>query len=206
MSSMNELNAIVEESLKKHAGLSIKELNKNITHTLENRLSFSIIIPARYRDAKRSFQKAYFQELLTLNLGNISKAAEKAQLNRRQIHRICNDAKIDQKEIRRLMIKPYNYLKQNIQEIIEEKIELAKDLLNEKKVEKAYKKMPKIAENITEFMEERILPYDEALITFETHYFLEILKISDNDSKKAAKIAGISERSVLRKIKELGVA
>ena len=203
---MEELNSIVEGSLKKHAGISIKELNKTITQTLENRLSFSIILPVTYKAAKRSFQKAYFQELLTLNLGNISKAAKSANLNRRQIHRICIDSGINPKEIRRQMIKPYNYLKENIQDIVEEKIESVKNSITKTEINKVYKKIPKIADNITEFMEEKISPYDEALMTFEKHYFKEILKITNNETSKAVKITGLSERQILRKIRELSIA
>jgi len=203
---MEELNSIVEDSLKKHAGISIRELNKTITQTLENRLSFSIILPISYKAAKKIFQKSYFQELLTLNHGNISKAAERAGLNRRQIHRICNGAGINSKEIRSQMLKPYNYLKENIQDIVEEKIETSKNSINEADRDKVYKKIPKIADNITEFIEERISPYDEAIIAFERHYFSEILKSTDKDTKKAAKIAGLSERQILRKIREFAIA
>jgi DNA-binding NtrC family response regulator len=203
---MAQLNLIVEETLKKHAGISIKELNRSITQTLENRLSSSILIPIKYKDAKKIFQKAYFQEILILNLGNISKAAEKAKLNRRQIHRICIDAGINQKDIREQMIKPYNYLKQNIQEVIEDKMDKLKDSINKDNVDKLYKKMPLIAENITEFIEERIEPYDEAFLAFERHYFTEILRLSDNKAEKAAEISGLSTRSILRKMQTLEIA
>ncbi len=203
---MVELNSIVEEVINKHAGVSIKELNKTISYTLENRLSSFSLTNLKYKDAKKSFQKAYFQELLTLNLGNISKAAKKAGLNRRQIHRICSEVGIDQKDIRRQMLKPYNYLKQNIQEIIEERIEFSKDSINKLSVDKIYKKMPKIADNITEFIEDRIEPYDDAILTFEKHYFQEILIIANNSPNKAAEMAGLSKRSILRRMQTLEIA
>lgn len=202
---MNELNKIVDENLKKHIGASIKELNESLTSSLENRLSFSIPLLIKYKDAKHIFQKAYFTELLTLNHGNISKAAIIANLNRRQIHRICQELNIDSNEIRTNMLKPYNYLKQNVQDIIEEKVDSFKDVIHPDKIGKFYKNINEVSENITNQIDITLPTYDDAFQSFEENYFKGILNSVKNDISEAKTISGLSTRSILRKMKEFGI-
>lgn len=200
---MNALNSIVDDALRKHAKLSDNRINKTLIASLENRLSSTIILPSTYKEAKKAFQRAYFQELLTLNLGNISKAAQTAGLNRRQIHRICSEVGVDLKNIRTTLVKPYNYLKQNVQDLIEEKIEATRE---KNKFSSIYKNMPKISEEVAGFLEQKKESYGDALNSFEKHYFSGILKLADNDVDKASRIAELSERSIQRRMKELAIA
>ena len=201
---MSKLNAILEENIKRKLGVSIKELNKSLISSLENRLSSSILLTI-YKDAKKAFQKAYFEELLTFNHGNISKAARIANLNRRQIHRICIDAGVEVREIRREMLKPYYYLKQNIEDITEQKINEFRNEIKPERLTKIYKNIPQFSQNIIEFIDEKTQSYEEALETFEKRYFEQVLETAKGNTLKAAEIAGISERSIVRKIKALQI-
>lgn len=200
---MPELNSIVEKSIKTHAGIIEKELNESIIFGLENRLLSSVYILTKYKDAKKSFRKTYFLELLTLHHGNIKRASMIAGIDRRQIHRICQALKIDTEDIRQKLIKPHNYLKQNIQEIVEQKVSLYKNsnALSDEKLEKLYKKIPLISEMITTDIDKNIKTYDDAFSEFEENYFKELLNRTNNDLNIAKELSGLSMKTISRKIK-----
>ena len=200
---MSKLNSIVEQTLKSNTGINDSVLNNSILFGLEKRLLSSVQILTNYKDAKRSFQKAYFSELLTLNHGNIKSASKIAGMDRRQIHRICKTLNLDTKNIRENLIKPYNYLKQNIQDVVEQKIELYKSSIKQDTFDSLYKKIPTISEDITLHIEKNSKTYDEAILEFEKDYFLELMRRSNNNFSLAEELSGLSIKSINRKLKAI---
>ena len=203
---MNELNTIIEKTFKKYIGVSIKELNETLAHSIDNRMIESVSGKIPFKLAKNSFLKQYFTELLTFCHGNISKAAIIAQINRRHIHRLCNELSLDITNFRENMIKPYLYLKENVATVIEKEVENFSESIHPNKIKTIYSNINKISKKITDVVEHRIASFDDAIHAFESNYFTSVMRLSGFDTSVAANMAEISERSIHRKIKELQIS
>lgn len=195
---MSELNSIVESGLKKHLKVIDNNLKDSIVSGIENRLTSNISLFLKYKDAKKMFQRIYFIDLLTLNHGNIKRASSIAKMDRRQIHRICTELNIDTKNIRQTLIKPYNYMKQNVQDIIEQKLELYSQGNN---INTYYKNIPKLTDAITLEIDKTPKSYDESFSDFENDYFKELMDRSNKNLVLAEELSGLSQKSISRKIK-----
>ena len=182
---MAQLIGIVKKALKRH-GITISELNKTLVQSLENRLTNPVLPLMKFKDAKKALQRAYFSELLTLNLGNISKAAQQANLNRRHIHRICTELEIDVDKIRDTMIKPSYYMTESVQEIIEENVDNFKEEIKPNKLVEIYTNLGEISKAVAQSIDTEIPTYEEVIESFEKEYFEAIFKETENNIERAA--------------------
>ncbi len=197
---MKNISSIVDIALKKHLKDDIPELNYKLSNNLEVRLFPSSSL-RRFKEAKRFFLKNYLTDLLVLNLGNVSMAAKKANLNRRHLHRILNDLEINPEEHRREMIKPSEYLKNNIHNILEDSL----TGFGLEKVKSVYSNLIDISSIIAENMN-YCMSFEEAMELFEKDFFTKVLKENNYDVQKTADAIDISERTLYRKISKLNLA
>lgn len=195
---MKTISSLVEDVLKKYSDTSLEVLTRNLSSTLEFRLLFNIDFGQPFRIAKKEFIKNYFIDLLTLNLGNVSRVAEAANLNRRHVHRLLNELDINPGIQRKEMLKPYYYLKENIQQIFENVPDQFKNASDQKKIED----VSEIFANNTE----DTLSYEEAMQIFEKEYIQKALEEHDFDILETADSIKLSERTLYRKINKLSIA
>ena len=120
-----DVEHIVDDAIKPVLGVSIDELNKDISEKLEKSplASFDIDIKLKFKAAKKRFKQQFLRRLLRTSYGNISLVAKKAGVDRRSIHRIVKDAGIDVGKMREEMIKPYQIRQKAVEGIIENVLE-----------------------------------------------------------------------------------
>jgi DNA-binding NtrC family response regulator len=199
---MKNISSVVERAVKKHLLQDIPDLKYNISTNLEFRLVFPIDTSKSFKQAKKNFLKNYLNDILTLSLGNISMAARKANLNRRHLHRIISELDINPETHRKELLKPAQYLKDNIQNILEE------TLLNfkpDEKLRNVYSNLEQISETLAEDMDES-MSYEEAIELFEKEFLGKVLKENNYNISKTAEVLDMSERTLYRKISKLNLA
>lgn len=196
---MQSISSLVEKVLKKHN--TLPKLKEDISTNLEFRLLFTIDFSKPFKEAKKDFLKNYLSDLLTLSLGNISAAAKKAQLHRRHFHRIIHTLDIDANTYRKELLKPSQYMKENIYMILEETL-LA--LESDSKLREVYSNLEDISQVIAKNLDN--ITYEEALELFEKEFIKRALKSNDFNIQKTADSMEMSERTLYRKINRLNIA
>lgn len=196
---MTQISSIIYNALDKHSILEEKEL-KSLTNNLEFRLLFTIDFSKPFKEAKKDFIRNYLNDLLTLSLGNVSMVAKKANLNRRHLHRMLNNHELDPDIHRKELIKPSQYLKENIHNILEDTLT---NIHEQETLENVYSSINDISQIITDTMQN--IPYEKALEIFEKEFIEKTLKKNNYDLKKTAKEIDISERTLYRKLAKLNI-
>ena len=195
---MKSISSLVDAVLKRHS-FDFSNIRDDITSNLEFRLFFNIDFSKTFKEAKKEFQRSYFNDVLTLSLGNITLAAKKSNLNRRHLHRIINDLELDPEVHKREMIKPIQYMKNNVYQILEDTV----SKLPEKNMREACSQLEEISAVIAKNLQN--YSYDEALELFEREFILYKLKEFNFDLKKTAKSMDMSERNLYRKLSKLNI-
>jgi len=194
---MKNISQIVNSVLKMFVGDDMPEINDTISSNLELRLILNVNMMKPYREAKKDFLRNYMDDLLVFSFGNVSMAARKAKLNRRHLHRMINELNIDPSTHRKELLKPVEYVKSNVHDIIEE------TLTDE------YESIHSNINDISRIIAENIdgpVSYEEALDFFEKEYFRNALEENNFDIAKTAKFTRTSERTLYRKINKLDIA
>ena len=95
----DKVKPIIDTSMQKFLGISIKELSADISDRLKRTplLDFKIDTSVPFKKAKQLFKEEYIKKLLQLKQGNISDVAKLANIDRRSIHRFAKNLK---KELR----------------------------------------------------------------------------------------------------------
>ncbi|MCX8147359.1 MAG: hypothetical protein N3D84_02740, partial [Candidatus Woesearchaeota archaeon] len=105
-----DLKKIIDKSMHKILGVTIDELSTDITEKIRKSplIDFHIDIKLGFKKAKKQFIKRYLEKLLLINYGNISEVAKIAGIDRRSIHRMVKESKINVEKIRKEMAKAYD--------------------------------------------------------------------------------------------------
>ena len=200
---MKNISSVVDTVLTKFTGDDTPKLKEEISTNLEFRLVFTVDLSKPFKEAKKEFLVNYLNDLLTLSLGNISLAAKKAQLHRRHLHRMINELDIDPNEHRKEMLKPREYMKVNVHNILDET--LANSSLSEHKLSQIYSNLEDISQVLAQNID-NAFSYNEALDLFEKEYIEKALRDNQYDIQKTADFLDISERTLYRKINKLNIA
>lgn len=195
------ITTLIEQVIKKYTKEDLPELKENLSTNLEFRLIFPVDLSKPFKIAKKDFIKNYLNDLLTLSLGNITIAAKKAHLHRRHLHRIINEFEIDPSAHRKELLKPAQYLKKNVHNIIELSLS---NFIQDDNIKAVYSNLEDISEIIAANMDE--VSYDEAIELFEKEYIEKVLKNTNYNITKTAETMDISERTLYRKISKLNIA
>ncbi|MFH2021213.1 MAG: helix-turn-helix domain-containing protein [archaeon] len=196
---MPTISSIVDLVLKKYSS-EIPKLKESLSSNLEFRLFFNIDLSKPFKEAKKEFLKNYINDILTLSLGNISLAAKKANIHRRHFHRIIIELEVDPEFHKREMLKPDEYMKTYVQNILEETLASFRE---ESKNSKVYSNLDDISVVIAQNIDS--LSYDDALEIFEKEYIQRALKDNGYDIHRTAQAIGMNERTLYRKINKLRI-
>ena len=193
------ISSVVEAVLKKHAkdAPAVKDISSN----LEFRLLVTVDLSKPFKQAKKDFLKNYLNDILTLSLGNISLAAKRAQLHRRHLHRIINDLEINPSTHKKELLKPKEYLRENVHNIIEDTLS---NFEEDDRIRQIYSNLDDISLIISKNMGP--VSYDEALELFEKEYIEKALKENNYNISDTADAIDMNERTLYRKISRLNIA
>lgn len=139
-----KVRPIVEEAMQKHLGITISEIEEDISDKLKKAplVEFDVDTKILFKQAKKNFKKKYLTRVLQLSLGNVVEAARIAGINRRSIHRLISELKINLDQFRKTLIKR-EYIKETaIKDVLESSFESYKSALNPEKYEKLHEQVP----------------------------------------------------------------
>jgi DNA-binding NtrC family response regulator len=204
----NKVKPMLEEAMQKNLGITVSELETDISDRLKKSalLEFDIDTRLKFKDAKKKFKREYVARLLQLNFGNVAEVAKVALVDRRSIHRIVAEMKIEVQKFRDMLQKG-QYVKQlAVQDIIQESLEHYKTSLNPNKYEALYKQAPSLSKNIVKEIPETPKTLKEAEREFEKRYFEKALQENNGNISKTARKIGLRFETLHRKLKSLGVS
>jgi len=199
---------LLAEAMQKSLGITVAELEADISDKLKRSilLEFEVDTKLKFKDSKKKFKREYVAHLLQLNFGNVADVAKIASVDRRSIHRIVAEMKIEVQKFRDMMQKG-QYVKQlAVQDIIQESLEQYKFALNPRKYEALYKEAPTISRNIVKELPESPKTLKEAEREFETRYFEKALQENNSNISKTARKIGLRFETLHRKLKALNIS
>ncbi|MBI5398160.1 hypothetical protein HZB03_01730 [Candidatus Woesearchaeota archaeon] len=201
------LEPIIDEALHKFLGVTIEELNKDISEKLQKSplLEFTIDTRIGFKAAKHRFKQEYLRRLLRVSYGNISEVARRAGVDRRSIHRIVKEAGIDVGRIREEMIKPYEIRQKAVNTIIEDVLDHYKNVIHPLKFDTIYKNVDSVSKTIVTELPKEDTALQDAEEEFERAFITKALSENKNNLSATAKIIGLRYETLLRKMKALKI-
>lgn len=202
-----KINPMIEESLHKFLGVTINELNKDLSDKIETNplISFDINTALSFKVAKKLFKKQYLQNLIRNHYGNISDVAKIASIDRRSVHRQVLELKIDVGKVRKELLRPDYYKKEAIDEIFKLTLDQYKGVIHPEKLQKVYKEVPSLTKNIIRELPAMEMTLKEAENEFERQYLKKALDENGWNISKTARKIKLRFETLHRKIKKLGI-
>ncbi|MBS3098412.1 hypothetical protein J4209_06480 [Candidatus Woesearchaeota archaeon] len=199
----DKVKPIIDTSMQKFLGISIKELSADISDRLKRTplLDFKIDTSVPFKKAKQLFKEEYIKKLLQLKQGNISDVAKLANIDRRSIHRFAKNLKKEVQKFRKDLSSEYTK-ETTVKSIIDETLDQFKDVINPKRLEKFYKGASDLSKEILKELPTVELTLKEALTEFEKEFLKKALKENLNNISKTAKAVGLRAETLFRKIKK----
>ncbi|MBW2965153.1 hypothetical protein KY363_06870 [Candidatus Woesearchaeota archaeon] len=206
-SKKKDMEQIVDDAIKPVLGVSIDELNRDISAKLSKNplASFDIDSKLNFKQAKKEFKKQFLGRLLRTSYGNISIAAKKAGLDRRSIHRIVKESGINVSRMREEMIKPYQIRQKAVGSIIENVLEHYKTVIHPSRIAEVYKNVDNVSKDIIDELPDERVTLKQAEAEFEKEYFRKVLAENGGNVTRTAKKIGLRYETLLRKLKGLGL-
>ncbi len=202
-----KIKPILETNLQRVLGVTIEELNKDISSRLQKNplLDFPIDTSLSFKQAKKQFKNQYLKKLLQIRYGNVSEVAKLADIDRRSIHRIVKETKLNVNKIRHDMARAYDVKKETVHHIIEDVLDSYKEVIHPIKLEKAYANVEGVSKEILDQLPEEPLTLKEAETNFEREFLQKALKENNDNLAQTAKQIGLRYETLHRKIKKLGI-
>ena len=202
-----KVEPLVEGLTQKYLGVTISELNKDITDKIEKNplLSYDINTVLPFKTAKKLFKKEFFTKLIKTHYGNVSAIAKILGIDRRSIHRTIKELNINIKQARQEMLRPDYYTKEAVDSILRKVLDNYKEIIHPEKFERIYKSVPALTKEIVQEMPEANLTLKEAEEEFEKVYLAKALQEHDNALAETAKAIKLRYETLLRKLKKLGI-
>lgn len=198
---------ILDTAMEKFIGAKVVDIETDIADKLMRSPLLEIEIDTRmsFKKAKKLFKKVYLISLLQKHLGNVSKVAEVAGIDRRSIHRMLISMKIKPEKFRKAISKPEYMKEEAVKDIIEDTLNEYKQIINPERLKKMYKHVPDITKDIIKELPKVPLTLKEAEREFEKQFVLKALKENKFNITKTAKKIGLRFETLHRKMKVLGI-
>ena len=198
---------MVDKAMHKWLGVTISEIKADISDRLKKSplLEYEISTKIPFKKAKKLFKKLYLSKLLRAFSGNITDVAKTAGLDRRSVHRLVEELKLDVEEFRASIAKIQYVRQEAVKNIIQESAESYKSSLSPTKFKDFYKHAPELSKDIVKELPATPLTLKQAEQEFEKEYLRKALKENNNNISKTAKTIGLRFETLHRKLKSLGL-
>lgn len=202
-----KIRPIIDTSMQKFMGVTIKELSTDISHKLKRTplLDFKINTSLPFKKAKNLFKKDYIKKLLEMSQGSIADVARISGVDRRSIHRFTKDIKKDINKLRKGIKQSYK-TGTVINSMIEESLGTLKDVIKPEKLDNVYKNVTAISKDILRELPIMKLTLKQALNEFEKEYLKKAIRQNEKNISKTAKSIGVRAETLFRKLKKLGLS
>lgn len=203
----NKVKPIIEEAMQKFLGARVVEIGSDISDRVAKSplIDIEIDTSLSFKKAKDHFKRKYISKFLQTHLGNISKVADLIGIDRRSIHRLINELKIDVEEIRKNLLSREYARKEAVKDVIESTLNEYKQVINPQRLKKMYAGVPEISKDILKALPEAPLTLKEALEEYEKIFIMKVLKENDFNVSKTAKKIGLRYETLHRKMKAFGL-
>ncbi len=197
---------IIDSAMQKFIGARIVEMENDLSDRLANPLlDMEIDTSLGFRKAKQKFRKQYLSRLIQASMGNISKAADSAGIDRRSIHRLVSSMKIDAESIRDNLIGRAYVQEDRVRDIIEGTLGEYRAIISPKKMKKMYGGVAEISKDIIRELPQEPLTLKEAEEEFEKRFISKAMQENGMNASKAARSIGLRYETLHRKMKALGI-
>ncbi len=203
---VDKVKPILDDAMSKFLGVTIKEINVDITDKLSKNplFEFDINMDLPFRKAKDEFKRQYLARLLRMNFGNISAVAEIAGVDRRSVHRLIKRFGLDPDQHRKDMLSSQYIKAEAVHNIIESALDQYKEVLRPEKIEELYSNLKGISRDIIKELPDDPLTLKEAENEFERRFLSRVIH-DEPTTTRAAKRLGLRYETLHRKLKSLGL-
>ncbi len=203
----DRINFLVEETMQKFLGVTISELNKDLSDKISRNplLDYEINSSLSFKVAKKMFKKQFLSKLIKAHYGNISLVAKITGLNRRSIHRAVKELGIKIHKLRKEMLTPKYFKKETVDSILRHTLDNYKTILHPTKLQKMYENVETVTEDIITHLPELQMTWKQAEKEFEKEYLKKVLKNNNFNLTKTAKKIKLRYETLLRKMKKLEI-
>ena len=202
-----KIEPIVKDMIKKFLGVNIDELTTDISKKVARRscINVDVDISLSFKESKRKFKRDYIVWLLRMNRANISKVAKIAGVDRRSIHRIISNGKINVDKMRKELLKPSYVKKIMVDSVVEKTVKDYANILHPVKVNEIYNNIDELSKNIANELHSSFITLKEAEEIFEEEYLRKALSRNNFDISKTAKEIKLRYETLHRKAKQLNI-
>ncbi|MBW3002419.1 hypothetical protein KY338_04655 [Candidatus Woesearchaeota archaeon] len=196
---------MVDKAMHKWLGVTVSEIKADISDRIKRSplLEYEISTKTPFKKAKKLFKKLYLSKLLSTFSGNITDVAKAAGLDRRSVHRLMDELKLDPDEFRGTIAKTQYVKQEAVKSIIQTSAESYKSSLSPTKFKDFYEHVPELSRDIVKELPATPLTLKQAEKEFEKEYLRKALQENDNNISKTAKKIGIRFETLHRKLKAL---
>ena len=202
-----KIEPMLEEAMQRYLGITISELERDITERIENDRLIGLVIRTDlpFKEAKKHFKKEFLERHIQTNYGNISDVADKVRLDRRSIHRDIKSLQLDVRKLREKLYKPGYFEKEAVDGMIRKTLDSYREFIKPEKLDQLYSHVPELSENIVRVLPSHSMTWKEAEEEFERTYLKAVLSHNKENITQTARRIKIRYETLLRKIKKLGV-
>ncbi|MFH1276118.1 MAG: helix-turn-helix domain-containing protein [Candidatus Woesearchaeota archaeon] len=200
----DKVSPLLEETMEKNWGITIPQLETDITDKLKNP-QLQIYIPPHFSfsAAKKKFKAEFLKKELRLHLGNISQLAKTLGIDRRSVHRAIKTLDIDMENLRGK--EDVDSREQMVDESIRSSLEQYRELIQPQQLQKLYAEVPSLSRNIAKMLPHQDVTWKEAEKDFEKQFLSKSIKENQGNILEAAKKLKIRVETLYRKVKKLGI-
>ncbi|HLC90575.1 MAG TPA: helix-turn-helix domain-containing protein [Candidatus Nanoarchaeia archaeon] len=199
-----KISPLLEETMEKSWGITIPQLESDITDKLKNpQLQIYVSPHLPFSTAKKKFKSEFLKKELRLHLGNISHLAKTLGIDRRSIHRAIKSLEIDIESARYQEVRTAK--EEEINATIRTSLEQYKEFIQPQQMEKMYAEVPALSRNIAQMLPHTDIGWKEAEKEFEKQFLAKSLKEHGGNVIETAKQLRIRVETLYRKMKKLGL-
>jgi DNA-binding NtrC family response regulator len=199
---------VVEKTVQKYIGVTIKELNKDITEKLRKNPLIEIHVDTTLplKDARKVFRKSFLERLLKSNFGDVTAVAKICKVDRKTIHRMINELGIDIKQCRKALLKPEYVKMEALSNVLENTLKDYDNVLHPKKMSEVYKNVEQMTKEIMTEFNFNWPTLKDAEAEFEREFLKKVLDENGWNITATAKKLKIRYETLHRKIKSLKIS
>jgi DNA-binding NtrC family response regulator len=202
-----KIEPILEEAMQKYLGITINELEQDISEKLEHQrlIGFTIRTDLPFKEAKKDFKKQFLEKNIQTHYGNVSEVADIVGLDRRSVHRDIKSLKLDVKKLKEKLYKAGYFEKEAVDNIIRKTLDSYREFIRPERLDKMYGHVPQLSENIVKVLSSHTMDWKTAEEEFEKAYLQKVLDDQHWNFTKTAKKIQLRYETLLRKMKKLGL-
>lgn len=203
-----KIEPLIEEAMQKYLGITIAELEKDITEKIEQTgklVGITVRVDLPFKEAKKIFKKEFLERAIQTHYGNVSEVADIVGLDRRSVHRDVKGLKVDIKKLRERLYKPGYFEKEAVDIAIRRTLDTYKAVIRREKLEQLYQHVPELSEHIVQVLP-HLMRWKEAEREFELVYLKAVLDEHRWELLPTARAIKLRYETLLRKMKKLGLA